>query len=50
LFPLPQETELANLLLFADFFPQDGQLRLIEQLRDVIMEHIPKKSESGWIL
>ncbi len=32
--PLQQETELANLLLYADFYPQDGQLTLIEQLRD----------------
>ena len=39
--PLPQETVLANLLLYADFYPQDGQLTLIEQLRDVITEHIP---------
>ena len=34
--PLPEETELADLLLYADFYPQDGQLTLIEQLRDII--------------
>ena len=30
-----------NFLLYADFFPQDGQLTLVEQLRNVITEHIP---------
>ena len=46
--PLPQETELANLLFYADFYPQDGQLTLIEQLRDVITEHIPQE-EREWL-
>ncbi len=46
--PLPQETELANLVLYADFYPQDGQLTLIEQLRDVITEHIPQE-EREWL-
>jgi len=46
--PLPQETELANLLLYADFYPQDGQLTLIEQLRDVITEHVPQE-EREWL-
>jgi len=46
--PLPQETELANLFLYADFYPQDGQLTLIEQLRDVITEHIPQE-EREWL-
>ena len=48
LFPLPQETELANFLFYADFYPQDGQLTLIEQLRDVITEHIPQE-EREWL-
>jgi hypothetical protein len=48
LFPLPQETELANLFLYADFYPQDGQLTLIEQLRDIITEHIPQE-EREWL-
>jgi hypothetical protein len=48
LVPLPQETELANLFLYADFYPQDGQLTLIEQLRDVITEHIPEE-ERAWL-
>jgi hypothetical protein len=46
--PLPQEEELANLLLYTDFYPQDGQLTLIEQLRDVITEHIPQE-EREWL-
>jgi hypothetical protein len=46
--PLPQEAELANLLLYSDFYPQDGQLTLIEQLRDVITEHIPQE-EREWL-
>jgi hypothetical protein len=45
---LPQETELADLFLYADFYPQDGQLSLIEQLRDVITEHIPQE-EREWL-
>jgi len=46
--PLPEETELANLILYADFYPQDGQLTLIEQLRDMITEHIPQE-EREWL-
>ena len=46
--PLSQETELANLYLYADFYPQDGQLTLIEQLRDIITEHIPQE-EREWL-
>ena len=46
--PLPEEVELADLLLYADFFPEDGQLTLIEQLRDVITEHIPEE-ERIWL-
>jgi hypothetical protein len=45
---LPQEIELANLMLFCDFYPEDGQLTLIEQLRDVITEHIPD-DERAWL-
>jgi hypothetical protein len=41
--PLPQEVRLAELFLYADFYPEDGQLTLIEQLRDVIPEHIPEE-------
>ncbi len=46
--PLPQETELAALSLFCDYYPEDGQLTLIEQLRDVITEHIPNE-ERVWL-
>ncbi len=46
--PLAQETDLADLTLVADFYPQDGQLTLIEQLRDVITEHIPE-DERIWM-
>ena len=45
---LPQETELATLSLLCDFYPEDGQLTLIEQLRDVITEHIPEE-ERAWL-
>lgn len=46
--PLPEEVELADLLLYADFYPEDGQLTLIEQLRDVITEHIPEE-QRNWM-
>ena len=46
--PLPEEVALADLLLYADFYPEDGQLTLIEQLRDVITEHIPEE-ERAWL-
>lgn len=46
--PLEQETDLANLHLFCDYYPEDGQLTLIEQLRDVITEHIPDE-ERRWL-
>lgn len=46
--PLPQETELANLVFYADFYPQDGQPTLIEQLRDIVTEHIPQE-EREWL-
>ena len=45
---LPQETGLATLSLLCDFYPEDGQLTLIEQLRDVITEHIPEE-ERAWL-
>lgn len=44
----PEEIELANLYLYADFFPEDGQLDLIEQLRDIIEVHIPEE-EREWL-
>ena len=46
--PLEQEIELANLYLFCDYYPDDGQLTLIEQLRDIITEHISEE-ERQWL-
>ena len=46
--PLAQESELASLVLFCDYYPEDGQLTLIEQLRDVVTEHIPTE-ERVWL-
>lgn len=46
--PLEQEGELAGLYLSCDYYPEDGQLTLIEQLRDVITEHIPDE-ERQWL-
>ena len=46
--PLSQETVLAELALLCDFYPEDGQLTLIEQLRDIITEHIPNE-ERVWL-
>ena len=46
--PLVQETKLAALILLCDFYPEDGQLTLIEQLRDIITEHIPNE-ERDWL-
>ncbi|MFO0700503.1 MAG: hypothetical protein U0236_14875 [Nitrospira sp.] len=46
--PLEEELELASLYLFCDYYPEDGQLTLIEQLRDVITEHIPEE-ERQWL-
>jgi len=46
--PLAQEAQLAGLFLLCDFYPDDGQLTLIEQLRDIITEHIPNE-EREWL-
>ncbi len=46
--PLPQEVELAEWYLCADFFPENGQLSLVEQLRDVVTEHIGDE-ERRWL-
>ncbi|HJT19292.1 MAG TPA: hypothetical protein VJ746_02400 [Nitrospira sp.] len=46
--PSVQEVQLANLILLCDFYPEDGQLTLIEQLRDVVTEHIPNE-ERAWL-
>lgn len=46
--PLPEEVELARLYLFADFYPEDGQLSLPEQLRDIVTTHVPEE-ERLWL-
>lgn len=46
--PFAQEVDLATLIVYADYYPQDGQLTLIEQLRDVVTEHIPEE-ERAWM-
>lgn len=48
LYPLPEEIALAKLYLFADYFPEDGQLSLIEQVRDMIEVHVPE-DERVWL-
>jgi hypothetical protein len=45
---LAEEILLANLYVYADFFPEDGQLDLIEQLRDMIEVHVPAE-ERVWL-
>ena len=46
--PFAQEADLATLTIYADYYPQDGQLTLVEQLRDVVTEHIPEE-ERAWM-
>ena len=46
--PLTEEMDLALLYLFADYFPDDGQLSLIEQVRDTIDVHVPDQ-ERVWL-
>jgi len=46
--PRPEEVALANLYLYADYYPEDGQLSLIEQLRDMITVHVPEE-ERAWL-
>lgn len=46
--PLPEEVALAKLYLYADFYPEDGQLSLVEQIRDLIEVHVPEE-ERAWL-
>ncbi len=46
--PLPEEVGLAQLYLFADYLPEDGQPSLIEQVRDTITTHVPLE-ERAWL-
>ena len=46
--PLPEEIELAEGYLYADYFPTDGHPSLVEQVRDTITEHVPE-DERRWL-
>jgi hypothetical protein len=46
--PLPGEAALAHLYVFADYFPEDGQFSLIEQVRDTITAHVSEE-ERAWL-
>jgi hypothetical protein len=46
--PFPEEVALAVLYLYADFYPEDGQLSLVEQVRDLIEVHVPEQ-ERAWL-
>ena len=46
--PLPEEIEIAEGYLYADYFPMDGHPSLIEQVRDTITEHVPEE-ERIWL-
>ncbi len=46
--PLPEEIDLATLYLYSDYFPTDGHPTLIEQVRDLITEHVPQE-ERDWL-
>ena len=46
--PLPAEVELAKLYLYSDYYPNDGQLPLVEQARDEILKHLTDE-EQVWL-
>ncbi|MDE3035309.1 MAG: hypothetical protein KGJ14_04985, partial [Nitrospirota bacterium] len=46
--PLAEELALADLYVYADYFPTDGQLSLVEQVRDMIEVHVPQE-ERAWL-
>lgn len=46
--PLPEEIEIAEGYLYADYFPTDGHPSLVEQVRDTITEHVPEE-ERLWL-
>ena len=46
--PLPEEIEIAEGYLYADYFPTDGHPSLVEQVRDTITEHVPEE-ERVWL-
>lgn len=48
LVPLPEEEDLARWFLYADYLPTDGHASLIEQVRDLVTEHVPQE-ERVWL-
>ena len=46
--PLPEEVHLAQLYVDADYWPNDGHPTLVEQIRDLITEHVPEE-ERVWL-
>ena len=46
--PLPEEVDIAQLYLDADYWPNDGHAALVEQIRDLITEHVPEE-ERVWL-
>lgn len=48
LFPLPEEEDLARWFVYADYLPTDGHASLIEQVRDLVTEHVPQE-ERVWL-
>lgn len=48
LVPLPEEEDLAKWYLYADYLPTDGHASLIEQVRDLVTEHVPQE-ERVWL-
>ena len=46
--PLAEEEDLAKWFVYADYFPTDGHSSLIEQVRDLVTEHVPEE-ERGWL-
>jgi hypothetical protein len=46
--PFPEEVALAQLYLYADYMPNDGHPSLVEQVRDLVTEHVPEE-ERIWL-
>ena len=46
--PLPEELRLADLFIYGDVLPGDGQPSLVEQIRDTISSHVSNE-EREWL-
>lgn len=46
--PFPEEVALAQLYMYADYMPNDGHPSLVEQVRDLVTEHVPQE-ERVWL-